>query len=144
MMKRILFALFFLFCCAALSAQSMKMVVNARGEVVGRYVATNETTYTVEIQDTGYVPRIGNHVVTFRAEDGQGIVYRDPSRTGNINVRKGPSTSTPVVAKIPDLDGVPEAFPCLGKVNGWYKIRIDGVVGFVRGDLAVWDGMCTF
>ncbi len=39
---------------------------------------------------------------------------------------------------------VPETFPCLGKVNGWYKIRINGKVGYVREDLAEWDGICTF
>lgn len=128
-------------------AQSMKMVVDKNGDVVGRYVKTNETTYTVGVQDDVEVPMKGNRVVTFSAKDGQGIVYRDQSRTGNINVRKRPSTGSPVVAKIADnsITGyVPDCYDCLGKVNGWYKIRIDGKIGFVRADLVKWDGMCSF
>ena len=126
------------------NAQSMKMVVDSKGNVVGRYVKTNKTTYTVSVQDDYDVPMKGHKVVTFSAKNGQGVVYRDQSRTGNINVRKGPSTNTAVVAKIPEYDGVPETFPCLGKVNGWYKIRIDGKVGYVREDLAEWNGMSSF
>ncbi len=129
------------------NAQSMKMVIDKRGEVVGRYVKTNKTTYTIEIQDDVEVPIKGHRVVTFSAKDGQGIVYRDQNRTGNINVRKRPSTDSPVIAKIADntiLGYVPDCYDCIGKINGWYKIRIDGKVGFVRSDLVEWDGMCSF
>lgn len=128
-------------------AQSMKMVVDKHGKAVGRYVKTNKTTYTIGVQDDVEVPIKGHRVVTFSAKDGQGIIYRDQSRTGNINVRKRPSTDSPVVAKIADttaLGYVPDCYDCLGKVNGWYKIRIDGKIGFVRSDLVEWDGMCTF
>lgn len=128
-------------------AQSMKMVVDKHGKAVGRYVKTNKTTYTIGVQDDVEVPIKGHRVVTFSAKDGQGIIYRDQSRTGNINVRKRPSTDAPVVAKIADttaLGYVPDCYDCLGKVNGWYKIRIDGKTGFVRSDLVEWDGMCTF
>ena len=30
------------------------------------------------------------------------------------------------------------AFECLGKTNGWYKIRIKGHIGYVRQDLVSW------
>ena len=128
-------------------AQSMKMVVDQHGKVVGRYVKTNKTSYTVGVQDDVEVPIKGHRVVTFSAKDGQGVIYRDQSRTGNINVRKRPSTDAPVVAKIVDttVSGcVPDCYDCLGKVNGWYKIRIDGKIGYVRSDLVEWDGMCSF
>ena len=63
-------------------------------------------------------------------------------------MRKSPSTGAAIVGKIPDnmVTGcVPDTYPCLGKTkNGWYKILIDGKVGYVRGDLVVWDGMDTF
>ena len=130
--------------CASANAQSRKMVVDSHGNAVGRYVKTNKTTYTIDIQDTATVPKKGHKVVTFYAAKGQGIVFRDQSRTGNINVRKGPSTNTAVIAKIPENDGVPDVFDCLGKTNGWYKISINGKVGYVRADLMEWDGMCTF
>ena len=130
--------------CCSMNAQSMKVVVDGKGEVVGRYVKTNATTYTVSVQDDYDVPKACNHVEVFSAEKGQGIVYRHPDRVGNLNVRKGPSTKTAVIAKIPDFDGVPDVYDCLGKVKGWYKIRIDGKIGYVRADLMEWDAMCTF
>ncbi|MBR6284244.1 MAG: SH3 domain-containing protein [Muribaculaceae bacterium] len=130
------------------NAQSMKMVVDARGNVEGRYVSTNNDTYTVMVQDTGTVPKRGHKVVTFSAAKGQGVIFRDQSRKGNINVRRSASVKAAIVAKIADTTAmgyVPECYPCLGKTsNGWYKIRIDGKVGYVRGDLVEWDGMCTF
>ena len=144
MMKRIVFIFATLLMCGSLSAQSMKMVVDSKGDIVGRYVKTNDTTYTVAVQDDCEVPKAGNRVVVFSAEKGQGIVYRHPDRVGNINVRKDPSTKTTVIAKIPDNDYLPDPYDCLGKVNGWYKIRIDGKIGYVRADLMEWDGMCTF
>ena len=144
---QLVFALAFVLVSLPSNGQSMKMVVDKHGGVVGRYVKTNKTTYTVGVQDYVEVPMKGHRVVTFNAKDGQGIVYRDQNRTGNINVRKRPSTDAPVVAKIADntiLGYVPDCYDCLGKVNGWYKIRIDGKIGFVRSDLVEWDGMCTF
>ena len=144
-MKKAFFLFASMLCCMMVSAQSMKMVVDSKGEVVGRHVRTNATTYTVSVQDDYDVPKTGNRVVTFSAEKGQGIVYRHRDRKGNINVRKGPSTKTAVIAKIPDDEGMlPDPFDCLGKGKGWYKIEIDGKIGYVRGDLMSWDGMCTF
>jgi hypothetical protein len=50
-----------------------------------------------------------------------------------------------VVAKIPDTGyDLPDPYDCLGKVNGWYKIKIDGKIGYVREDLVCWDAICTF
>lgn len=126
------------------NAQSMKMVVKTNGQVEGRYVRTIGNQYEVEVQETCTVPKAGRKVVTFSAVNGQGIVYRNQNRTGNINVRKGPGTNYTVVAKIPEFDGVPDTYPCLGKSNGWYKIRINGKVGYVREDMACWDGMDSF
>ena len=142
--SRFLFTALFVMVAIVASAQSMKMVVDAKDEVVGRYVRTNATTYTIGVQDDVEIPKDGHRVVTYSAENGQGFIYRDQTRKGNINVRKGPSTKTQVVAKIPETDGMPDVYDCLGKENGWYKIRIDGKVGYVRGDLVKWDGMVTF
>ena len=143
-MKKWILSAFLMMACCNLSAQSMKVVVSGEGEVLGRLVKTNATTYSVCVQDDYDVPKAGNHVEVFSAEKGQGIVYRHPDRVGNINVRKGPSTKTAVIAKIPDFEDLPEPYDCLGKVNGWYKINIDGKIGYVRADLMVWDAICTF
>lgn len=144
-MKKTIFLLASLLCCVMVSAQSMKVVIDSKGDVVGRLERVNKTTYTVSVQDTYDVPKAGNRVVTYSAQNGQGIVYRNPDRKGNINVRKGPSTNTAVIAKIADPgDYLPDPYDCLGKVNGWYKIEIDGKIGYVRGDLLCWDAICTF
>lgn len=128
-----------------MNAQSMKMVVNRRGNVVGRYVESGKSTYYISVQDVATVPKRGHRIVTFSAAKGQGVVFYDQSHTGNLNVRKSPSTNAPIVTQIPDPgDYVPDCYNCLGKVNGWYKVRVNGKVGYVRGDLLEWDGMCTF
>ena len=128
-----------------MNAQSMKMVVNSRGNVVGRYVESGKSTYYISVQDVATVPKRGHRIVTFSAAKGQGVVFYDQSHTGNLNVRKSPSTNAPIVTQIPDPgDYVPDCYNCLGKVNGWYKVRANGKVGYVRGDLLEWDGMCTF
>ena len=113
MMKRLMFIFTTMLMCAALNAQSMKMVVDSKGDVVGRLVKVNATTYTVSTQEDVDVPKAGLRVVVYSAEKGQGIVYRHPDRVGNINVRKGPSTKTAVIAKIPDCDDLPEPYDCL-------------------------------
>lgn len=128
-----------------MNAQSMKMVVNSRGNVVGRYVESGKSTYYISVQDVATVPKRGHRIVTFSADKGQGVVFYDQSHTGNLNVRKSPSTNAPIVTQIPDPgEYVPDCYNCLGKVNGWYKVRVNGKVGYVRGDLLEWDGMCTF
>ena len=72
-MKKWILAAVIMMACSYLSAQSMKVVVNDEGEVLGRLVKTNATTYTICVQDDADVPKAGNHVEVFSAEKGQGI-----------------------------------------------------------------------
>lgn len=126
----------------AASPSHKKMVVDDQGNVVGRYVRTNETTYTVSVQDDVDVPIAGHTVVTYSAKNGQGVVFT--YRT-NVNVRTQPSLEAPAFTQIScPKGGMPKAYPCLGKTQGWYKILIKGKEGYVRHDLVVWDGMATF
>ena len=126
----------------AASVCEMKMVIDSKGNVAGRYVRTNQTSYTVTVQDDIEVPKLGHKVVVFSAKNGQGIVY---TLRKNVNVRKEPTTESAIITQITYNDGEqPEAYPCLGKTKGWYKIRVKGAVGYVRHDLVEWDGMCTF
>lgn len=142
MKKLLLLALSFGFVCSTY-AQSMKMVVDNMGNVIGRYVKTNTDSFTVEVQDTYDVPQKGNKIVTFKAEDGEGVIWcKNP---GTVNVRSIPSTKGNIVGKLSYEDGdVPETYPCLGKTDGWYKTQVNGKIGYVRADLAEWDGMDTF
>ena len=143
-MKKFLVLAIMLVSFGVMNAQSMKMVVDSRGDAVGRYVKTNSKTFTVAVQDVCNVPKKGHRVVTFSAANGQGVVFYDQTHTGPLNVRQKPTKSSPVVTQIPDpADHMPDCYKCLGKVNGWYKVKVNGKVGYVRGDLLEWDGMCT-
>ena len=124
------------------SVDTMLMVVNNHGELIGRYVQTNPTSFTISVQDDVEIPRLGHKVVVYRAKDGFGVVYT--WRT-NVNVRKEPTLESPVVTQITYVDGkLPVTYPCLGKTKGWFKIEANGKIGFVRHDLVEWDGMDTF
>lgn len=44
---------------------------------------------------------------------------------------------------------MPDVFPCLGLVNGegksrdwqWFKLKIDGKIGYVKQGLMLWDAI---
>lgn len=143
MNKLISFCFAFVCAISAYSQNSMKVVVSNDGMLVGRYVRQTATTYIANPVDwEEEVPKKGYRVEIWTPEKGKGFVVRRPGVKGNINVRKGPSVNTAVVTKITEADGEKDypdcAFDCLGKVKGWYKIRIKGLVGFVRQDLVEW------
>jgi hypothetical protein len=80
--------------------------------------------------------------VTYSAKNGQGIVY---THRTHVNIRTQPDLKSPVITQISTPEGeLPQTYPCLGKTQGWYKIRVKGAVGFVRHDLVEWDGIDTF
>ena len=143
MNKLISFCIAFVCAISTYSQNSMKVVVSNDGMLVGRYVRQTATTYIANPVDwEEEVPKKGYRVEIWTPEKGKGFVVRRPGVKGNINVRKGPSVNTAVVTKITEADGEKDypdcAFDCLGKVKGWYKIRIKGMVGFVRQDLVEW------
>lgn len=126
----------------AASASRMKMVVDNKGNLVGRYVQTNQATYTISVQDDVEVPKLGHKIVEYSAKNGQGIIY---TLRKNVNVRTEPNMNSPVICQISCKEGqAPDTYPCLGKVKEWYKIQIRGKEGYVRHDLVEWDGMATF
>lgn len=145
-MIKLLFTLFILGCTVPSFAQSMKMVVDKNGEVLGRFVAEKASTYTVSTQEDFDVPKLGNKVVTYSAKNGQGIVR--PIKNV-VNVRSTPSTDGAIIGKITIDEGMPEEVKCLGVENGWYKVQLwdsdkcgyFGKIGYVRADMAEWDGL---
>ena len=124
------------------SVDTMEMVVDRYGNIVGRFVKSNANTYTIEVQDVSEVSKIGNKVVTFRAKDGQGVLY---TFRKNVNIRQEPNLESTVIGQITyDPNYVPDSYPCLGKIDEWYKIKVDNKIGYVRHDLVEWDGIDTF
>ena len=124
------------------SVDTMEMVEDRHGNVVRRLISNNANTYTIGVQEEVEVSKIGNKVVTFRAKDGQGILY---TTRKHVNIRQQPNLESTVIGQISYEDGyVPETYPCLGKTDEWYKIKVGNKVGYVRHDLVEWDGMNTF
>ena len=90
----------------AASTDSMLMVLDYMGRVVGRYVRTNETSYTICVKDEYEVPKDGREVVMFRAIDGKGILY---TRRTNVIIRQQPTTASDVMTMISTPKGnIPE------------------------------------
>ena len=140
-MKRIyLTTLISLFICLPnCFAQSAKVVV-FEGDAYN-YEGTNGDNYEVSWLD-GYehdpIPVGKARLETFSAEKGQGWCYL---RT-RVNERKRPSVKAPVLyttsARLEDPAN--HAYPCFGKTNNWYKIKLpNGRFGYVRQDLVTWQ-----
>ncbi len=144
-MKRIFLAMTFVFIACNLVAQTdrMKVVVTNDGQLVGRFVRETATSYIANPVDwEEVISKKEGRVEVWTPEKGKGFVARKSGVSGNINVRKGPSTNTAVVTKITEADSNKDfpdnVFKCIGKTKGWYKIKIKGKVGYVRQDLVEW------
>lgn len=123
-------------------AQSEKVIVDSGGTPLGRYIRTNGDTYTGFAQDDFTVPKAGHKVVTYSAEAGQGMLTCKDF--GTVNVRITPSTDGTIIGRMIYEEGdIPECYPCLGKQWGWYKVRINNRVGYVRQDLVTWSAFCA-
>lgn len=141
-MKLLLILLFSMISTTAFS-QSMKVVVDSSGNVVGRYVRTNADTYTVGVQDIFDVPKSGNSVVEYKASKGHGVIWC--KKMGCVNVYSHASKKSEIIGQLIYEDGyVPETYPCLGKKHGWYKIKVSDKEGYVSAKLVVWDAIDTF
>lgn len=142
-MKKLLLALSFTLASLISYAQtSEKVVVNQRGEVKGRYIGENSTSYHIGVQDDVWIPKKGMKVVTYSAKNGQGWVYTDSE--GAVNMRQSPNPSAPVIAKLINEDFVPTCYKCLGLENGWFKIKAKGKIGYVKASLFKWDSIQAF
>ena len=143
-MRKLFLLLFVALGILSANAQDrLKVVVTNDGTLVGRFVRETPTSYIANPVDwEEEVSKKNCRVEIWTPEKGKGFVVRADGVKGNINVRKGPSTKTAVVAKITEEDSMKDypdfAFDCLGKTNGWYKIKIKGKVGYVRADLVDW------
>lgn len=123
----------------------VEFVVSDDGDIFseGEYLFTDGDHYIVMMQDYLRVPIAGHRKVTYSAENGQGFIY---TYQADVKIRESPSTNSAVVAVMPISEEMEETedckcFPCLGKIDGWYKISINGKVGYVKEDMAIWSCM---
>ena len=120
---------------------SETVVVDRYGNIVGIYVATNEETYTACSQDVFEVPKNGHHLITISAENGEGYLMYNK----DVIVRKEPSVSSKPVGQIEYWEGyINDPIPCLGYEKGWYKVEVNGEIGYVSEDDVEWISINTF
>lgn len=138
-----LIALFTLALTMPSFSQSMKMVADTSGKIVGRYVRTNADTYTVGVQDIFEIPKNGHKIIKFRAKNGQGVICC--KTIGKLCVYRTPDLKGDVIGHLIYEDGyVPETYRCLGTKNHWYKVMFGNQTGYVPKDSVEWDGIDTF
>lgn len=130
-----------------------------QGEVVtttdgkqSRYIGDSGDSYLVLAQDYGLIPKSDAKVDTLYAENGQGIITIRNKKYKSVNIRKEPTTKSAVIATVRDTRGeLPVVMKCLGLVRGgvdmdyyWFKVEVNGKVGFVREDIVIWDTIDTY
>lgn len=118
-----------------------------------RYIADTNDGYFIEAQDWGIIPKEGTRIEYYIADKGQGIVYLN-NDTKAANVRTAPTTKSKVLTIIKNEEGeLPNVYPCLGYVSQelpdgsykfWFKIKVNGKIGYVSRDLMYWDSISTF
>ncbi len=120
-----------------------KVVISKDG-VVGRYVSEDEKTYVADIQDCYTIDKDSARVEMRSAAAGQGIIYANVA----CNLYAGMSRQSKVLKRITNVFNgeLPDVFPCLGYRKGWFKTKIDGVVGYVneKDGGIIWDAICSF
>ncbi len=143
-MRKILFLLAMALAVPAFS-QSMKIVCKKNGEVLGRLIEEKKDTYIICTQDDYEIPKAGTKIVIYRAEDGDGIVIKDYEGPDKVLIYAKPSVKSKVIEHNPETDWF---WDCLGKVNGWYKIRLwddekGESTGYIHEKYVTWDGLDT-
>ncbi len=123
---------------------SAKVVIDSDGKEY-RFLAYCGDSYFTEVQDYALVKKNGARLVDYAASDGQGWLTQNSEEAPRVNVRRQPTTKSPVMCTISDEEGMmPEVYPCLGYISGpdegmWYKTKVNGKVGYIRQDLMLWD-----
>ena len=125
-----------------------RVVIGKDGSEV-RYIADSGDNYFIEVQDYGLVPKEGSKVEWREATKGQGFVYLR-SEIKKANVRQGPSMKSPVLFTLDNDGEIPDSYPCLGFVSHkeadgyykwWYKVDINGKIGYISEKLLIWDSI---
>ena len=102
-----------------------------------RITTTSGATGWVDATDVRVINVDPGSGVTYEVGDNywQMKVQGTGRAPGNVNIRRGPSTGTSVLGRLPE-GGI---FQVLGSEGGWYHIRYGSVTGYVAGWLVKID-----
>ena len=118
---------------------SATVVIDLKGNYIGDYRRKEGDYIIYSIGDNELSMSSSKcKVVTYRAEDGQGVILNNG---GNkvVDVYLRPDNGSKVIERIPPNEGCyPEPFPCLGTDGAFYKIRYKGKIGFVEKSKVEW------
>lgn len=146
-MKKIVLSLALAIMAAACS-ETMKIVVGRDDQPIGRLIKAKGDSLIVAAQDYNTIPKAGTRIVTYSPERGDGIVTVVYRGSRKVEIHAAPSNDSPVL-QIIDCNGYCyEVYDCLGKINGWYKIRLwdnekGKSTGYIQAKYAAWDGLNT-
>ena len=129
---------------------NMGKVVICKDGSEARYIADSGDNYFIEVQDYGLIPKDDAKVEPREARNGQGYVCLNGD-VRRANVRQAPSMKGKVLFTLDNDPGMlPEYYPCLGFVSHkeadgfykwWYKINVDGRIGYISETLVTWDSI---
>lgn len=117
---------------------SATVVIDLKGNYIGDYRRKEGDYIIFSIGDNELSMSSSKcKVVTYRAEDGQGVILNNG---GNkvVDVYLRPDNGSKVIERIPPNEGYPEPFPCLGTDGAFYKIKYKGKIGFVEKSKVEW------
>ena len=124
-------------------ASPQKKVIISEGGMVARYLTEDEDNYIGEIQDSVWIPKSRGMVETWYASDGRGIVYL--KEFGAAPSYAEPDSMSAVVGSLIHEEGTcPCAYDCLEYKDGWFKIRISGMEGYIHEKYVLWDAIDSF
>lgn len=126
------------------------VVISAQGKA-HRYIADSGDNYLVKNHGYALVSKSKSKKVRYSAKKGKGWIYIDTDQATMVNVRQKPTTNSRVVCTISRTPNEsPKFYQCLGLVKDlydkdfskeWYKVKVDGRVGYVRQRLMFWDSV---
>ena len=124
-------------------ASPQKKVIISEGGMVARYLTEDEDNYIGEIQDSVWIPKSHAMVETWYASDGRGIVFLKES--GVVPSYAEPDSMSGIAGNlIYEKSGCPGVYDCLEYKDGWFKIRISGIEGYVNEENVLWDAIDSF
>lgn len=124
------------------ASPQMKVIVS-EGGMVARYLTEDDDNYLGNIQDSVWIPKSNAMVETWYASDGRGVVFLKDFGTAPAYTE--PDSTSVVVGTLIYEEGLcPDVYGCLGYMDGWFKVCLSDMEGYINGKYVVWDAIDSF
>ena len=119
--------------------QIADVIVNDTDGIASIYLAEDDTRYFTVFQDYAWVDKSVSHIETYRADNGQGSIYSISNKP--VYVRMAPSEDAEVIQVIDVPVDIPESYACLGKNRDWFRVNVEGIIGYVYQYSVRWEAI---